>query len=136
MTSFRSYLFASLLLPTSACLDVERVAVSTSVGVDGSAFDRSECVRCMSADSDPETSCATAVAECQKFAPCGGTLACTLRGCVGVPFPDFITCVNVCVKDNMLIGGAPGSEIAVSVYQCLAIKPCRSKCIVDPPDAG
>src|SRR5262249_22563560 len=98
--------------------------------------DRLTCVKCMSADSDPATSCATVVAECNKFTTCGGTLACTLKSCVGASFSDFIACVNVCVKENGLIGGAPGSEISVSVYHRCAITPCRSKCIIDPVQPG
>jgi hypothetical protein len=134
MIGLRSCAFALLVVSAPACMDVERVIVSNTA--DAGAFDRRACVECMSADSDPATSCATVVAECNKFSTCGGTLACTLKSCVGQSFSDFIACVNVCVKENGLIGGAPGSEISVSVYQCIALRPCRSKCIIDPVQPG
>src|SRR6266511_3824073 len=133
MMCLRSYTFALLLLSAPACIDVERVIVSTT----GSAanFDRAACVKCMSPDSDPATSCATVVQACNKVPECAGTLACTLKSCVGGSFADFIACVNVCVKENGLVGGV-GSEVSIPTYQCLAIAPCRSKCIIDPSDGG
>src|SRR5579859_2443005 len=92
----------ALLVSVPACMDVERVLVSNAT--DGAAFDRKACVECMSEDSDPATSCADVVKECNKFTTCGGTLACTLKSCVGGSFADFIACVNVCVRDNGLVG--------------------------------
>jgi hypothetical protein len=131
--SLRSYVFALLVVSSPACIDVERVTVSTST--DAGNFDRNACVRCMSPDSDPATSCATVVQACNAVPECGGTLACTLRSCVGRSFADFIACVNECVKENGLVGGV-GSDVSIPTYQCLAIAPCRSKCIIDPTGPG
>jgi hypothetical protein len=133
MMSLRSYTFALLLLSAPACMDVERVIVSTTASA--ANFDRAACVKCMSPDSDPATSCATVAQACNKVPECAGTLACTLKSCVGKSFADFITCVNACVKDNGLVGGV-GSDVAIPTYQCLAIAPCRSKCIIDSSDGG
>lgn len=118
-------LIAGLVFSAAACIDPEPIVVVTSV--DASTSFAEECRQCVSTGS--EMNCAATFVECEQNANCASALACSFEQCTGGSFERFFACVNVCVNDNHFVGDN-ASDVGIRMYQCIAVGPCRSRCLL------
>jgi hypothetical protein len=119
-------LIAGMVFSTAACIDPERIVVVVSV--DASVSLAEECRQCVSTGA--AMSCATTVEECEQNQDCARALACVFERCTGRSFEQFFTCANICVNDNHFVGDTV-SDVGIRMYQCIAVGPCRPRCLRD-----